>query len=165
MDINLQTKIGELLDNYPQLEDELIKLSSAFAKLKNPILRRTVAKVTTVQHAAKIAGISSTEMVLSLRKAAGIDTSNIEAFADEALNETKPAWFDESKVKLHYDATAVIDAGGSPMADIIRLATELKAGELLAVKVPFRPEPIMDTLMKKGYETWYDGEKAYFTNK
>lgn len=53
MEINLQTKVAELLGAYPQLEEQLLKLSPTFAKLKNPILRRTVAKVTSLQQAAK----------------------------------------------------------------------------------------------------------------
>ena len=30
-------KVGQLLDEYPQLEDTLIGLSSQFKKLKNPV--------------------------------------------------------------------------------------------------------------------------------
>ena len=41
-----------LLEHCPELEDELLALSPAFAKLKNPILRRTVAKVATLCQAA-----------------------------------------------------------------------------------------------------------------
>ena len=57
IDINLQTKIADLLTAYPQLEDKLIGISPVFAKLKNPILRRTVARVTSVQQAATIANM------------------------------------------------------------------------------------------------------------
>ena len=53
------TRIGDLLDAFPELDDVLIGLAPAFSKLKNPILRRTVAKVATVQKAASIAGIDA----------------------------------------------------------------------------------------------------------
>lgn len=162
MDINLQTKIGELLDTYPHLEDELIRLSSAFTKLKSPILRRTVAKVTTVQHAAKIAGISSAEMVIALRKAAGLDVSSVGDFSETDGVDQMPEWFDASKIKMKFNANSIIEAGGSPMADIIRQADELSVGEILEVAVSFRPEPIMDTLRKKAIKSWYDGQSAYF---
>ncbi len=162
MDINLQTKIGELLDAYPHLEDELIRLSSAFAKLRSPILRRTVAKVTTIQHAAKIAGISSAEMVIALRKAAGLEVSSDIDFSEENSVDKEPDWFNASKIKIQFDANSIIDSGGSPMAAIIGKADELSAGDILEVSVSFRPEPIMETLRKKGLKSWYDGEKAYF---
>ena len=45
MVISPKTKVGELLDAYPELESVLMEMSPAFEKLKNPILRRTVARV------------------------------------------------------------------------------------------------------------------------
>ena len=47
--ISPKTKVGELLDAYPELEQLLMAMSPAFEKLKNPVLRRTVAKVATLQ--------------------------------------------------------------------------------------------------------------------
>ena len=47
--ISPKTKVGELLDAYPELENVLMAMSPAFEKLKNPILRKTVAKVATLQ--------------------------------------------------------------------------------------------------------------------
>ena len=41
--ITPETKVGELLTHYPELEELLLQFSPAFATLKNPILRRTVA--------------------------------------------------------------------------------------------------------------------------
>ena len=55
VDINLQTKIATLLKVYPELEERLIELVPAFDKLRNPILRRTIAKVTSLQQAAAMA--------------------------------------------------------------------------------------------------------------
>ena len=47
--ITPETKVGELLTHYPELEELLLQFSPAFATLKNPILRRTVAQVTSPQ--------------------------------------------------------------------------------------------------------------------
>jgi hypothetical protein len=44
--ITPQTKVGELLDAFPELENVLIQIAPPFKKLRNPILRRTVARVT-----------------------------------------------------------------------------------------------------------------------
>jgi hypothetical protein len=71
--ITLQTKIWDLLEDYPQLEETLLEISPAFAKLKNPVLRRTIARVTTVKQAALIAGVEAGNVVILLRKAAGLD--------------------------------------------------------------------------------------------
>ena len=42
--------VHELLEAYPELEDVLIGIAPPFKKLKNPILRKTVAKVATIKH-------------------------------------------------------------------------------------------------------------------
>ena len=49
-----KTKVAELIDAYPQLEGVLIDYVPAFEKLRNPLLRRTVARITTLQQAATI---------------------------------------------------------------------------------------------------------------
>lgn len=53
--ITPHTKVSELLDAYPELEPILLELSPAFEKLKNPLLRKTIARFTTLKHAASIA--------------------------------------------------------------------------------------------------------------
>ncbi|MGD8491813.1 MAG: DUF1858 domain-containing protein, partial [Anaerolineae bacterium] len=47
-----KTKVAELISAYPQLEQVLIDYVPAFEKLKNPVLRKTVARITTLQQAA-----------------------------------------------------------------------------------------------------------------
>lgn len=163
MQIDLQTKIAALLDAYPELEDTLLGLSPAFAKLRNPVLRRTVAKVTTVQQAAKIAGISPGVMVRELRRAAGLATGRIDKTDnDETQDDDRPEWFDEAKIAVRFDARPVIEAGQSPMAEILRLSKELAHGEIMELTAPFRPEPIMDMLRSQGFGVWYDNDKCYF---
>jgi hypothetical protein len=57
--ITPETKIADLLDAYPQLEDVLIQQSPHFTALKNPILRKTVAKVATLERASQMSGIDA----------------------------------------------------------------------------------------------------------
>lgn len=44
--INPKTKVLELLEAYPELEPKLIEVVPSFNKLKNPLLRRTIARIT-----------------------------------------------------------------------------------------------------------------------
>lgn len=162
MEIDLQTKIADLLKFYPDLEDTLLELSPAFAKLRNPILRRTVVKVTSIQQAAKIAGISPSVMVQTLRKAAGLATvDSIETYENNQ-QEPMPEWFDETKITTRFDASPIINAGESPMQEILRLSKELQEGVIMELTAPFRPEPIIDILKSKGFKAWSNGGKSYF---
>ena len=162
MEIDLQTKIADLLKFYPDLEDTLLELSPAFAKLRNPILRRTVAKVTSIQQAAKIAGISPSVMVQTLRKAARLATvDSIETYENNQ-QEPMPEWFDETKITTRFDASPIINAGESPMREILRLSKELQEDAIMELTAPFRPEPIIDILKSKGFKAWFNGGKSYF---
>jgi len=71
--ITPKTKISDLLEEYPALEEVLFDISPAFKQLKNPILRRTVARVTTLQQAAIVGGLKVEDLVNRLRKEAGIE--------------------------------------------------------------------------------------------
>ena len=57
------TKVGALLDRYPELEGILIRLTPVFKKLRNPFLRKGVAKVASLKHAAAVAGVPVNDLV------------------------------------------------------------------------------------------------------
>lgn len=163
MDIHLQTKVGALLDAYPELEEVLLGLSPAFAKLKNPVLRRTVAKVATLRQAAELAGIDPAELIVRLRQAAGLTASaDPETETQGVESGNAPSWLDEKKISVRFDATPVIEAGGSPMQDILLLAKELNPGEIFELTTPFKPAPIIDMLKSKGFLAWHKDGKTYF---
>ena len=166
MDINLHIKVSDLLDEYPQLENTLLELSPAFSKLRNPILRRTVAKVTTLQQAAKVAGISPILLLETLRQAAGLPIDNRNESIDiDNEQKDKPEWFGEMNITIRFDARPIIESGENPMQEIIRLSKELQNNQIMELTAPFKPVPIMDLLKSKGFEVWYNNGKAYFMQK
>ena len=66
MEITAKTKIDELLKQYPFLEDFLITLSPKFKGLKNPIMRKTMGKVATLEMAAPVSGLNLDKLISSL---------------------------------------------------------------------------------------------------
>ena len=152
--ISPKTKVGELLDAYPELEHVLMAMSPAFEKLKNPVLRKTVAKVATLQQVCIVGGVNIDEMIRILRKNAGQD--EIESFtADKVYQDSElPEWFDKSKIKEKFDATSIINSGESPMKEILHKVSLLKPGEIFELKTPFTPAPIIDMLNSKKYKTY-----------
>jgi hypothetical protein len=150
--ITPKTKVGELLDNYPELEAILMQLSPAFEKLKNPVLRKTVARVATLQQISVVGGLNVDVIVSRLRKELGQSGDSEENTLTEYISSNIPEWLDKFKITSTYDATPVINSGGSPMAEILNLANALKPGEILELRSPFIPAPIIDLLKKKGYK-------------
>ena len=57
IEITPSVTIDALLKAYPELEEVLIGIAPPFKKLKNPILRRTIAKVATIRQIASVGGV------------------------------------------------------------------------------------------------------------
>ena len=163
--ITPKTKVGELLETYPSLESVLIGMSPAFAKLKNPVLRRTVARVATIQQIAAVGGLNVDEIVNRLRKEvgqfaeAGSLKSEVSRTSDPEVPESEistgiPGWFDEGKIVKRFDAAPVINSGGSPMNDILSQTKDLMAGDIFELTTPFVPAPIIDMLKSKGFKVY-----------
>ncbi len=148
--ITPKTRIGELLDSYPGLEPVLIELAPAFRKLKNPVLRKTVGKVATLQQAAAIGKLPVAEIINTLRAAIGQELSS-DVDIQDGINYEKPAWLDEEKVLVHFNATPIINSGENPMQEAIRHLEMTGKEEIFMLTTPFVPAPIIDLISKKGY--------------
>lgn len=150
--ITPDTKVAELLKEFPQLETLLLEFSPAFAALKNPVLRKTVAKVTSLQQAAKVGGVNVVEMVNALRKEAGQQTLDND-FCSES--DTIHIPFSEKapdKIVTHLlDVRPIIEAGEHPKNQVVALAEKLQTGDCTEFVSPFPPTPLIDLLQKKGY--------------
>lgn len=158
--ITPQTKVAELLDTYPHLENVLIEYSSAFSKLKNPMLRKTIARVASLQQAAIVAGVKVDELVNRLRKECG--QANYSTSGEQEYIHENASWFDVKKIVVRFDATAIINQGDSPMATILKDTHELKSGEIFELTTPFIPAPIIDILKNKGFDSFTKHDKESF---
>lgn len=148
--ITPKTKVGELLDTYPELEPVLMGLAPAFKKLQNPVLRKTVGKVATLQQAASLGGISVTEIINTLRSEIGQELSeNSEGQGDIIYEE--PDWFREEMVKVRFDATPRINSGEHPMQEVLNHLDKTSNNEIFLLITPFVPAPIIEMISKKGY--------------
>jgi hypothetical protein len=151
--ISPRIKVGELLNAYPELEPVLMAMSPAFEKLKNPILRRTVAKVATLQQVAVVGGVDIDEMIRLLRIKAGQGDNESSHDYNEFRIVVTPEWFDNSRITVRFDATPIINMGESPMKEILNHAGLLKPGEIFELQTPFTPAPIIDMLKEKKFKT------------
>ncbi len=69
LEITPQTKIDDLLREYPFLLDVLTAQSPVFGNLRSPFLRKTMGKVATLEMAANMAGLNVHDLVQALRSA------------------------------------------------------------------------------------------------
>lgn len=153
--ITPQTRIGEFLDYYPELEELLLSLSPAFGKLKNPVLRRTIGRVATFQQVAVVGNITLEKIINSLRKAAGQNQTNKNMSTNNNLNE-RPDWFNASLVSDTLDAREMLQAGQHPLAEAIKRTSEMKTGQIFELITPFTPMPLIEKIIDKGFSAYVD---------
>jgi len=161
MPITPDTKISELLKEYPQLLDVLADYSPAFGKLRNPILRRTFGRLTTLAQAAAMGGVELPELLRTLRQAAGepelTPVSVGEALATlplSAATPEPPPWLDETRVTATFDARPLQARGEEPLGPILSAAARVKEGDILCLWNTFEPLPLYEVLGKKGFVPW-----------
>ena len=152
--ITPKTKVLELIENYPQLEDVLIEIAPAFKKLKNPVLRRTVAKIATLQQAASIGGVKTEELINRLRKEVGQDL--ISGEVGSQYNYQKPDWFSEEKIANRFNAAEILAAGEHPVNQVIADLKKLGKNEIYELTAPFLPAPLIDKATSLGAKHWID---------
>jgi hypothetical protein len=150
-DITPETKIGSLLERWPALEELLVSLSPHFRALKNPVLRRTVAKVATVRQAASVAGLPLGEVVDRLREGAGLPPLALAGAAEETA---RPAWASAAAVVRTHDARAAIANERQPLPEVMADLAALRPGEVYALVTPFVPAPLVELAREKGFEAY-----------
>jgi hypothetical protein len=155
-------KVGAFLDAFPELEEALVGISPQFQKLRNPVLRRTVAKVVTIRQAANTGNVPVEALVNTLREAAGQAPLNLDDVSEDYGGQ-KPAWLAEGLTVQRFDATETINDGGVPLPDILAAAEQLVAGAVLELVTPILPSPVIDQLRAKGFLSWTCEEDGSFS--
>ncbi len=147
-----KTKIAELINVFPQLEGILIDYVPAFEKLKNPVLRKTVARVTTLQQAAAIGGVSVEDLINRLRADVGQDLFSGGTSATYSTDQ--PDWFSEARVVAELDAKGMLAAGEQPINQVIADLQALDQGDIYRLVAPFMPAPLVDKASSLGISHW-----------
>jgi len=159
--IHPETRIGELLDAYPGIDDALIQWVPAFSKLKNPILRKTVARVATLEQAARIGGIRTQDLVRKLRDFTGQPATPGGGCAHHdhsrlsvEIPSQRPDWLREASVTHTVDADAMLQMGEHPIGRIRQLAASSPPGGIVLLTSTFLPAPLIDTLAQAGFAVY-----------
>jgi hypothetical protein len=151
-----------LLAAYPELEDALIKTAPQFKKLKNPLLRKTIARVTTLSQAATIGGVKVEELINILRESAGQDLLDNFSTETASYNYDQPDWFSEDAICNKIKASDMLNAGEQPVHETLSSLKKLNDGEVLEIIAPFLPAPLIDKLISLGYRYWINKEDSEY---
>ncbi len=157
--INPQMKVGDLLDQYPELEQTLIDIAPTFSKLKNPELRRTIVRVATLQQAALTGDVPVQDVINRLREAAGPVAGTFAADADAPgssqpeSDASEPSWLSGATERVEFDARPMLQSGAHPLQAVFAKLHDLPADAALDLITPFHPAPLVDAVQAKGWRT------------
>jgi hypothetical protein len=151
--ITPESKLGELLERWPGLEDVLVQLSPHFRALRNPVLRRTVARVATLRQVSSVSGVALGVLIERLREGAGLPPGAIPEERAEAPRE-RPAWASEEAATRTVDARTSIETGEHPLPRVMADLAALAGAEVYQLITPFVPAPLVDLARSKGYASY-----------
>jgi len=163
VEITLETKIYDLLKNYPFMEDKLIEINPKFKKLKNPILKRTIAKIASIKQAAIVGGMKPVELLNFIRKELNLALVKEEAEDLKKDDEDLPSWILKAP-KIEIDGNKLLEEGKNPLAYLNTVSKKLQKEDVILLKTDFEPAPLIEEFKKKGFAVFCKGEKGvYFT--
>ena len=102
IEITPSVTVHTLLETYPELEEVLISIAPPFKKLRNPLLRSSVAKVATIKHIASVGGVPLDDLITQISVAVGQPVST-ESYEDQDYLSEQPTWFSPDKITLSVD--------------------------------------------------------------
>jgi len=152
--ISPKTKVLQLIETYPQLEDVLIEYAPAFKKLKNPVLRKTVARIATLQQAAAVGNVKVEDLINHLRKE--VDQDLYSGTSSTEYTTQKPDWFNKALIKLKFNAKKMLATGEQPVHQVISDLDAMGKNEIYKLIAPFLPAPLIDKATSLKIRHWVE---------
>lgn len=112
MRLKAQTKIDDLIQKYPFLLDFLAGLSPKFAKLKNPVLRKTVGKIASLEQVASFGDMPLAELVQKI-KAEVKNKTGEELQIEGGGEKAEPLGEKETRLEVLKDIIRDLHQGGN----------------------------------------------------
>lgn len=147
-----------MLEAYPDLEQQIINIAPPFKNLKNPILRRTVGKLATIEKVAQVGGMDTGKLVNTLRRSAGQDELSAEPSAPLVVSISAeaddPKWIGVEPEHI-VNGSELLRRGEVPLGRVNELLGQLSPGGVILLVTDFEPSPILDALQKQGRHVYH----------
>ena len=140
--------VGAVLARDIALIDVFVRHSPHFEKLRNPLLRRMMARLVTVEQAAGVAGVAPELLVRDLNAALGVDAAPVTEPSRPAApsRAVAPPALREVELDLRED----LRQGREPFARIMAAVGALASDEVLHLRAIFEPVPLYAVLGRRG---------------
>lgn len=155
MVIRAGDRVASVLAQDERLLEVFVSASPAFAKLRNAAMRKTMAKLVTVEQAARIAGVDPALLLDRLNAALtgkpAVDATWSPAPGAAPLPPIPDALRELPAEKIvDLDVREDLRAGKEPFSRILAAARALPRGSVLRLRAIFEPAPLYAVLAKHG---------------
>lgn len=149
-------RVSDVLARDALLVDVFARCSSAFERLRNPLTRRVMARLVTVEQAARMGGVTVDALLAELNRALGFDGGG-----EVVAVVPAPATVDESPSVLErvragapvveLDVRDDLRSGREPFSRIMEAVASLPDDAVLRLRAPFEPVPLFSVMARRGF--------------
>ena len=144
--------VSDVLARSESLVDVFVRHAPHFAKLRNRAMRRIMARLVTVEQAARTANVSPERLVHDLNEALGIpDPADVAPRIPTAAASADLARHPADANVVEVDVREDLRAGREPFSKIMVAVAQLRPDEVLRLRTIFEPAPLFTVLAKRGF--------------
>jgi uncharacterized protein (DUF2249 family) len=151
--VRANDRVSDVLARDESLVDVFIRQAPHFAKLRNRAMRKVMARLITVEQAARTANVSTERLVRELNEALGITAESRAAASSEHSNAagTPAATHPPSAHVVELDVRDDLRSGHEPFSRIMSAVSTLANDDVLHLRAIFEPVPLFTVLSKRGF--------------
>lgn len=152
--VSLHDRVSDVLARDESLVETFVRQAPHFSKLRNRAMRRIMARLVTVEQAARTAGVEPAALVAELNAALGIAVAGA---ASSAPVDTAAASAEPPAPELpagapfaELDVRDDLRSGREPFSRIMAAVGTLEPGSILRLHTTFEPVPLYSVLGRRG---------------
>ena len=151
-------RVSDVLARDERLVDVFVRHASHFEKLRQPALRRVMARLVSVEQAARMAGVAVDDLLRDLNGALGAPSGAATGRAGPAAPpaEDTPGTAHRSQHPVGWPMTELdlrddMRAGREPFSRIMAAVGALHDDRVLRLRTIFEPVPLFTLLARRGF--------------
>jgi uncharacterized protein (DUF2249 family) len=151
--VTASDRVSDVLARDESLVEVFVRQAPHFAKLRNRAMRKVMARLVTVEQAARTANVSADDLVTELNAALGIPTAPPSTAARErsTIAAEEPLVHPASAHVIEVDVRDDLRSGREPFSRIMSAIASLADREVLHLRAIFEPVPLFSVLGKRGF--------------
>jgi len=148
-------RVLDVLARDERLVDVFVQHAPHFEKLRNPAVRRVMARLVTVEQAARMAGVSADILLRDLNVAlfgtAAASMGSVRPRRAGASTVPTAATRPAALPVVELDVRDDMRVGREPFSRIQAAVSALEDGQVLRLRTVFEPVPLFEVLSKRGF--------------